>query len=142
MASVQPCALPRGAILDAYARDGAYTDCYGIELPCVVTQAEFVEAFYTTAVFKLERWLIAKLLSRSSTDAEARQLASGSLNSFSAWSVERREPNQILADGIAIARREPSSHESVLRFCRCSTPSRWLGPFEVGLAVRLAPRLS
>jgi hypothetical protein len=96
MASVQPCALPRGAILDAYARDGAYTDCYGIELPCVVTQAEFVEAFYTTAVFKLERWLIAKLLSRSSTDAEARQLASGSLNSFSAWSVERREPNQIL----------------------------------------------
>ena len=29
-------------------------------------RAEYVEAFYTSAVFKLERWLIARLLSQGS----------------------------------------------------------------------------
>jgi hypothetical protein len=96
LTSVQRCALPVGAALGAYVREGVYTDCYAVVLPRVVTQAEYVQAFYTTAVFKVERWLIARFLSRPSTDSQARQLAQGAVNSFAAWSVERREPNQLV----------------------------------------------
>jgi hypothetical protein len=96
MVAIQLCPLPAGALLERYAQNGAYTDCYTVELPLLVTQGEFVEAFYTSSVFKVERWLLAKFLSRPSTDAEARHLATGGLSRFAVWSVEERGPNQIL----------------------------------------------
>jgi hypothetical protein len=94
--TVHPCLLPAGAILDAYADNGSYTDCFSLELARPVSHPQFVEAFYTSAVFRLERRLIASFLSLRATDADARELASGSRDSFSAWTVERREPNQLL----------------------------------------------
>ena len=96
LALVHRCTLPPEAALGAYASNGAYTDCYAVVLPRIVSQAEYVEAFYTTAVFKVERWLIARFLSRPSTDAQARQLAQGSLSSFAAWSVEQRKSNELV----------------------------------------------
>ncbi|MBT9520087.1 MAG: hypothetical protein IV101_04260 [Dechloromonas sp.] len=96
MASVRPCPLPAGTLLGIYAQSGAYTDCYAVDLNRQVTQSEFVEAFYTTSIFKVERWLLAKFMSYPSTDAEAHQLASGSLSKFSAWTVEHSSPNEVL----------------------------------------------
>ena len=61
-----------------------------------VTHAEFIEAFYTTPVFKLERLILRLCVSRPSTDAEAAQLARGEIRSFAAWSVEARAPGQLL----------------------------------------------
>ena len=55
-----------------------------------------MEAFYTTAVFKLERLLLARFVSKPSSDAQARQLAAGELNSFAAWDVEERRVDQLL----------------------------------------------
>ena len=75
---------------------GAYADCYVTELARPVQQAEYVEAFYTTAVFKLERLLLSWLIARPSTHAQARELAAGHLTSFAAWNVEARETNQVL----------------------------------------------
>jgi Trk-type K+ transport system membrane component len=92
--------VPQDSLLGRYAASGAYTDCYVTELPASVTHAQFVEAFYTTALFKLERLLLGVLLSRPSTDAQAKQLAEGQLSSFAAWSVESRAENQlVLATG-------------------------------------------
>jgi hypothetical protein len=88
--------LPAGTLLEPYAQGGAYTDCYAAVLSRPVSHAEFVEAFYTTALFKLERWILATLLARPSTDKQARELASGSSSTFAAWSVEARAPNQVL----------------------------------------------
>ena len=96
LTSVHQCAFPLDAALGAYASQGAYADCYAVVLPRVVTQAEYVEAFYTTAVFKVERWLIATFLSRPSTDSQARQLAQGGLSTFAAWSVEQQQPDQLV----------------------------------------------
>ncbi|MDQ3027018.1 MAG: hypothetical protein M3R58_11030 [Pseudomonadota bacterium] len=96
MASIQACKLPDDALLLRYLNAGAYTDCYVIEIGRSVSLAEYVEAFYTTAVFKLERLLLSWLLARPSTDGQARELASGKLASFAAWSVEAREVNQVL----------------------------------------------
>ena len=88
--------LPPAALLARYRRDGTYTDCYVTEVDARVSHADYVEAFYTTALFKAERLLLALLVARPSTDAQARQLARGQLEGFAAWSVEARAEDQLL----------------------------------------------
>ncbi len=90
------CELPADALLNRHSGSGAYADCYIATIPRAVSHAEYVEAFYTTAVFKLERLILRLFVSRPSTDAEARQLAAGERDSFAAWTVEARAPDQLL----------------------------------------------
>jgi len=96
MPTIRPCALPEGALLRKYRERGTYTDCYATEVAWPVSRAEFVEAFYTTAVFKIERGILKWLAAKPSTDMEARQLASGALDAFAAWRVEGGAPDQLL----------------------------------------------
>jgi hypothetical protein len=93
---IKPCELPDRALLQRYRESDAYTDCYSIDIAWPVSQAEYVEAFYTTWVFKLERQLLAWFVSRPSTDAQARTLADGKLDAFAAWDVEGRTIDQLL----------------------------------------------
>lgn len=95
MPAVRRCELPASALLHRYSDSGGYVDSYVAEIARTVSHAEFVEAFYTTWIFKLER-LILRLVSRPSTDLQAKQLAQGNLSSFAAWSVEARAPDQLL----------------------------------------------
>jgi hypothetical protein len=71
-------------------------DCYVTQVVRHVSHAEYVEAFYTTALFKVERLLLAWLVAKPSTDIQAARLAAGALGSFAAWSVEERTANQLL----------------------------------------------
>lgn len=96
MPSIHRSELPHGALLSQYQYEGAYADCYVTEIARLVSHAEYVEAFYTTPLFRLERLLLAGLVSKPSTDAEASQLASGTVDSFAAWSVEDRCEDQLL----------------------------------------------
>lgn len=96
MVSIQACELPAEALLRRYLGAGGYADCYVTELARPVSHSEFVEAFYTTAVFRLERLLLSWLAARPSTDSQAARLARGELDAFAAWSVEAREPEQLL----------------------------------------------
>lgn len=93
--TVVSCELPPQALLRSYGGEGGYTDCYRADIARPVTQAEYVEAFYTTAVFKAER-LVLRLVGRPSTDAQARELASGQRSRYAAWSVEERREDQLL----------------------------------------------
>ncbi len=101
MTLIRSCPLPAEALLHRYGGSGGYADCYVTELPRAVTHPEFVEAFYTTAVFKLERLLLRLFVSRPSTDLQAGQLARGESDSFAAWSVEGRAPDQLLLSDFA-----------------------------------------
>jgi len=96
MIMIRSCQLPSDALLNRYLASGAYADCYVTEVAGRVSHAEFVEAFYTTAVFKLERLILRLFVSRPSTDAQAGELARGELSSFAAWAVEGRAPDQLL----------------------------------------------
>lgn len=96
LSSIQACELPQGALLGRYLGGGGYADCYVTEIARPVTHAEYVAAFYTTWVFKLERLLLKWLASRPSTDAQAHELAIGTLDTFAAWSVETRGTDQLL----------------------------------------------
>ena len=96
MPSIHRCELPHEALLSKYKNGGAYADCYVTEVGRHVSHVEYVQAFYTTPLFKFERLLLAWLVSKPSTDAQASQLASGKLDSFAAWSVEERREDQLL----------------------------------------------
>ena len=96
MAAIRAAQLPEHALLRRYLDRGAYADCYVTEVPRRVDLATYVEAFYTTSIFKLERLLLSGFLSLPSTDAQARELAVGTVDKFAAWSVEAREANQVL----------------------------------------------
>jgi hypothetical protein len=96
MPSIHRCELPQGALLSRYQREGTYADCYVAEIARRVSHAEYVEAFYTTTLFKVERLLLSWLVSKPSTDVQASQLAAGTLDTFAAWSVEARSENQLL----------------------------------------------
>jgi hypothetical protein len=93
---VTPCELPQAALLRRYAGEGGYADCYTATTAAPVSQAAFVEAFYTTPLFKLERMLLGWFAGRPSTDDQARRLAAGSRDAFAAWSVEARSADQLL----------------------------------------------
>jgi hypothetical protein len=93
---VRPGELPAAALLKACREAGAYADCYVCEVDGAILHAAFVEAFYTTHLFKLERGMLRWLARRPATDADARRLADGTANSFSAWRVEARAANQLL----------------------------------------------
>jgi len=88
--------MPPDALLARYSGTNGYADSFTTELRRTVSHAEFVEAFYTSRVFKIERFLLELLLSKPSTDIQARQLAAGDLCEFSAWRVESRATNQLL----------------------------------------------
>jgi hypothetical protein len=98
MSMPSPVQVPSGAFLGEYARKGAFTDCYAATIPDTVTLAEYVEAFYTTRLFKLERWILSMALNMPSTDGQARQLAYAECKTFAAWKVERRSQTEILMD--------------------------------------------
>lgn len=94
----QPIPVPPGSLLAAYARQGAFVDCYRLTVPDVVSLPVFIEAFYTTRLFKLERWVLARALKLPSSDEQARQLAMASVERFAAWKTEQRSDDEILLD--------------------------------------------
>lgn len=102
MFGIRSCPVPDTAMLGKYQNGSmpespqAYADCYSVEVRGVVMLSDFVFAFYTTPIFKLERVILKYLAGKASSDSEARQLARGSANSFAAWNVEQRDEEQLL----------------------------------------------
>lgn len=88
--------LPDRSLLTTYRDGKAYTDGYSLDLPFEVTLAEYVEAFYTSWLFKLERRVLATFVAKRSADKQAAELARGDTKRFSAWTVEARETDQVL----------------------------------------------
>ncbi|MBV8033979.1 hypothetical protein [Roseateles sp.] len=88
--------LPPASLLARLAHErGAFADAYTLAFPRAVTLAEFVEAFYTTRLFKLERALLG-LFGRPSSDAMARAVACGEGRRLAVWTVEAREGDELL----------------------------------------------
>lgn len=102
MFSVAQDAVPDESLLRTYpggARPECWRgqgDCFAVSVDRVVTLAEFVLAFYTSPVFRIERLILGLLAGAPSTDAEARRLADGSGISFAIWRVGERTATQLL----------------------------------------------
>lgn len=72
-----------------------YCDCYSTLIDKKVDLQEFVYAFYTSRIFRIERKILATVLSIPTTDEYAKQLSLGNTDSFSAWTVETRLDDEI-----------------------------------------------
>lgn len=88
--------LPGEALLQSYVAKGAYTDCFATDVAGGVSLAAFVEAFYTNAAFKCERFVLRWAAAKPSSDEDARRLARGEADTFAAWRVEARAIDQLL----------------------------------------------
>lgn len=91
-----PTDLPEATLLGELRRQGCFADCFTTTIPRGVTQAQFVEAFYTTTLFKAERLVLRWLAGRGSSDRQASELADGTRHAFAAWRVTERTADQIL----------------------------------------------
>lgn len=102
MARIRTQSLPDDALLGRYrgASPGEtmapYTDCFVTLRKDVIALEQFVFAFYTTWVFKLERLILRFAVSMPSTDEDALAVAKGSIDQFAAWIVEDRTATQLL----------------------------------------------
>lgn len=77
-------------------RWGEYGDCFSVTTDRTISLAEFVLAFYTSRVFRIERWLLRLLVGARSSDQDARALAEGAKASFAIWYVGERTASQLL----------------------------------------------
>jgi hypothetical protein len=94
---IEKCSTPPNSILNKYVNmPGAYTDSYLTEIPAQVSFSDYVLAFYTTPLFKVERLILKIVVRKPSTDQEARELADDTRSQFATWTVEDRSANQIL----------------------------------------------
>ena len=96
MPSVLACEVPSNSFLRPYKDGPSYADCYVTQVPGVITQQAFIEAFYTSPLFKIERILLHYLASKPATDADAKALAGGGATRFSAWRVEAQSASELL----------------------------------------------
>lgn len=130
--------LPDATLLSRYRatpqQPGGYVDCFTCSVPRAVSLADYVFAFYTTPVFRLERWVLAALAATPSTDDEARGVADGTRSAFSAWRVESRAADELLMCDVRAHTRSwfmvTSEHDGATRL--------WFGSAVVPLAVDAA----
>jgi hypothetical protein len=77
-------------------RWGRYADCFAVCVDGNVTLAQFVFAFYTSQLFRIERGLLRLLINAPSSRADARAIADGTSDKFAAWYVGQRTATQLL----------------------------------------------
>ena len=82
--SIRASDIPDESLLRRYRESGDYADCYTTSVAGSVTHAEFVTAFYTTWLFKLERWILTWAVGKPSTDVDAARVATGASDRFAA----------------------------------------------------------
>lgn len=113
--------LPIRSLLFRYQANGDYTDCFTIDVVGQVSQRQFVQAFYTSRLFKVERFILTWLVAKPSTDAEAARLAEGQTDHFAAWTVEGRAHDQLLLCDYQGRTRSWLMAEPILESSRPST---------------------
>ncbi len=95
MTDIQSRALPSGSLLAAGCAPADYTDCFTAEVPRAVSLEEYVIAFYNSAAFRPERWIL-HAIGKGSGGGDVRALAAGATEEFAAWTVEARTDTEIL----------------------------------------------
>jgi len=101
MPNITEAELPRNALSTKCVEQGAFADCFYIDIPKEVTLAEFIKAFYTTALFKTERAILSVVTLKPASDAQAVELSAGRSKQYSAWVVEGRVADQIILADIS-----------------------------------------
>lgn len=114
---VQP---PATSFLVQQAGPGDHLDCFQVTLERPVDLPAFLFAFYTSPLFRMERFVLSAKLRRWIGVAEAQALAGGAKD-YAIWQVLDRDPGQILLGDTLWGTRSwlsvvPDGDGTVLRF--------------------------
>jgi len=102
MSSIDQRPVADDALLKTYRggkhpeRWGYYGDCFSVQVDGSVTLSQFVFAFYTSPIFRIERLILRVLVGAPSTDEQARAVAQGREDTFAVWTVGERTPTELL----------------------------------------------
>ena len=102
MLSIMREVVPEDSLLKKYRGTvkpegwGTYADCFAVTVDREVDLYDFVVAFYTSPLFRIEGFILHTLIGASASKAEARAVAGGSSDKFSAWYVGQRTATQLL----------------------------------------------
>ena len=102
LVSVVQDSVPDDALLKTYRgsarpeRWNHHVDCFTVTVDRSVRLSDFVIAFYTSRLFRVERLLLTIVFRAPSTDAQVHAVAEGSTNSFAIWRVGERTSTQLL----------------------------------------------
>ena len=88
--------LPSNALTQEYKQQECLTDCYYLDVEMNVLLTNYLGAFYTSPLFKIERAIISAVTFKYTTDRDALALAQGDADFYSMWVTEERRDNQIL----------------------------------------------
>ncbi len=77
------------------ADTGGFADSFMTKVPAKVTIAEFVVAFYSTPLFRAERFIL-NLFGRGATDEQVTELVEGRRDDFAVWTVKDRRDTELL----------------------------------------------
>lgn len=100
--SIEKYELPNESLLARYcprslnSNGVGYCDCYAVTVNGAVNLEEYVYHFYSSPIFKLERWILRVAVDLPSTDWQVELLATGRADNLAAWLVEERRANQLL----------------------------------------------
>jgi hypothetical protein len=83
-------------------RWGSYGDCFSVSVDRAASLADFVFAFYTSPLFRVERLILRVLAGAPADDADARALAQGSAKFGSAVAATPRHEARALAPNGAV----------------------------------------
>lgn len=95
-------AVPEDSLLKTHRgavhpeRWGNYGDCFSVSVERAASLADFVFAFYTSPLFRIERLLLRVLAGARAGDGDAHALAQGSATTFSIWYTGERTATQLL----------------------------------------------
>lgn len=93
---IAACDPPADSLIQPYRDADEYTDCFTCSVATAVTLPAYIKAFYGSRVFWTERQGLKLLLGKPGSREDIAALSEGSADTFSAWTVEAREADQIL----------------------------------------------
>ena len=78
--AIEKCVAPANSLLNTYADNGHYTDCYYTDISSKISHKQFIIAFYTSPLFKLERFILRLIVAKPSTDKQVIELANANMS--------------------------------------------------------------
>ncbi len=105
MTTVTPCDVPQDSLLAGFGGPADYRDCFVREVSGEVSLADYIERFYSSAVFGPER-VVLGLIGRGASMEDIRALARGKSDRLAVWEVIERRSGLVAEHGERPASRK------------------------------------
>jgi len=111
--TIQATEIPSSALLYGHVERGEYADAFYTDITYSADLSEYIRAFYSSRVMRVERFIL-KFIGKPSSADQVEKLATGEISELAVWSVAERRKNEILL---------PDSYDRTCSWLMVSYPS-------------------